>query len=122
MNINYQKLLENINFYNPPIAIPVFFNHNNNNINSYIDSIILHNSILFEKYINIKYNLQMNENTNRDLIKRIYILENNNKNLIETINVLENNNKYLIKNNIILQNNNNALVNFNKNLINKIKY
>ena len=121
MNINYEKLLENINFYNPSIAIPVFFNYNNN-ITSYIDSIILHNSVLFEKYINIKYNLQINENTNKDLIKRINILENNNKNLIETINILENNNKYLIKNNIILQNNNNALVKFNKILINKIKY
>ena len=31
MNINYDELLEEINFYNPSIGIPVFFNYNNNN-------------------------------------------------------------------------------------------
>lgn len=105
--MNNDELLEKINFYNPTIAIPVFFNYNNN-ISSYIDSIVLHNSILFEKYINIKYNLEINQNNNNNLIKKINILENNNKTLLNKI--------------IILENDNNNLVNFNKKLINKLNY
>lgn len=109
MNINYDELLDKINFYNPSIGIPVFFNYNNNNnISSYIDSIVLHNSILFEKYINIKYNLEINQNNNNNLINKINILENNNKNLLNKI--------------IILENDNNNLINFNKKLINNLNY
>ena len=119
MNINYQELLENINFYNPSIGIPVFFNYNYN-INSYIDSILLHNSILFEKYIHIKYNLQIKENNNNNLLNSIKILENTNINLLNKIYLLENNNKNLIKTNICLQQNNNNLIKFNKILINKL--
>ena len=130
MNQHYIKLLEDIHFYNPNIAIPVFFSNNlniNKSLNNYIDSLILHNSILFEKFIYVKNNLQIKENTLSNLQNSYKILQHNNNNLIKSYKILENNNKILENNNKVLENNNKvleqsnkSLTEFNKNLINKL--
>ena len=116
MNQHYIKLLEDIHFYNPNVAIPVFFSNNlniNKSLDNYIDSLVLHNSILFEKFIYVKNNLQIKENTLCNLQNSYKILQNNNNKLIKSYKILENNNK-------ILEKNNKNLIQFNKNLINKL--